>query len=55
MTDRTTIKSALESMLFVWGEPLDAKTAALVDKGAVELADDKYLAQAVEMIERMGK
>ncbi|MBR6941191.1 MAG: Mrp/NBP35 family ATP-binding protein [Clostridia bacterium] len=35
--------------------PMDAKTAALVDKGAVELADDKYLAQAVEMIERMGK
>ncbi len=30
MTDRTTIKSALESMLFVWGEPLDAKTAAQV-------------------------
>ena len=30
MTERASIKSALESMLFVWGEPLDAKTAAQV-------------------------
>ena len=28
MTDRAMMKSALESMLFVWGEPLEAKTAA---------------------------
>lgn len=28
MTSRKTIKSAFESMLFVWGEPLPAKTAA---------------------------
>ena len=27
MTDKS-IKSALESLLFVWGEPLEAKTAA---------------------------
>jgi segregation and condensation protein B len=28
MTSRKTIKSAFESMLFVWGEPLSAKVAA---------------------------
>lgn len=28
MTSRKTIKSAFESMLFVWGEPLDVKVAA---------------------------
>jgi segregation and condensation protein B len=28
MTSKKTIKSAFESMLFVWGEPLDAKVAA---------------------------
>lgn len=30
MTTRQTIKSAFESMMFVWGEPLDVKTAAEV-------------------------
>ena len=33
--------------------PMDPKTASLVDKGAVELADDKYVKDAVEAIERM--
>ncbi len=28
MTSKRTIKSAFESMLFVWGEPLDVKVAA---------------------------
>jgi segregation and condensation protein B len=28
MTSRKTIKSAFESMMFVWGEPLDVKLAA---------------------------
>lgn len=28
MTTKQTIKSALESMLFVWGDPLDVKVAA---------------------------
>lgn len=28
MTSKKTIKSALESMMFAWGEPLDAKVAA---------------------------
>jgi segregation and condensation protein B len=30
MPNRNTIKSAFESMMFVWGEPLDARTAAEV-------------------------
>ena len=30
MTTKKTIKSALESMMFTWGEPLDAKDAAEV-------------------------
>ena len=30
MTSRKSIKSALESMMFTWGEPLSAKTAAEV-------------------------
>lgn len=28
MTSKKTIKSAFESLMFVWGEPLDVKTAA---------------------------
>ena len=28
MTTKKTIKSAFESMMFVWGEPLDVKLAA---------------------------
>ncbi len=35
--------------------PMDPKTASLVDKGAVELADDKYIADAVELLERIEK
>lgn len=30
MTTKKTIKSAFESMMYVWGEPLDVKTAAEV-------------------------
>ena len=33
--------------------PIDPKTAALVDKGAIELADDKYIASAVDFISKM--
>ncbi len=33
--------------------PIDPKTAALVDKGAIELADDKCVAGAVEIISKM--
>ncbi len=33
--------------------PIDPATAALVDKGAVELADDKYVAEAVDFLSNM--
>ena len=33
--------------------PIDPATAALVDKGAVELADDKYVAEAVDFLSKM--
>lgn len=33
--------------------PIDPKTASLVDKGAIELADDKYIASAVDFISKM--
>ena len=33
--------------------PIDPATAALVDKGAVELADDKYVADAVDFLSKM--
>ena len=34
--------------------PMDPKTAALVDKGAIELADDKCVADAVDFISKMN-
>ena len=33
--------------------PIEPATAALVDKGAVELADDKYVADAVDFLTKM--
>ena len=33
--------------------PIDPATAALVDKGAIELADDKYVAEAVDFLSKM--
>ena len=33
--------------------PINPATAALVDKGAVELADDKYVADAVDFLSKM--
>ena len=33
--------------------PIDPKTANLVDKGAIELADDKYVADAVDFLSKM--
>ena len=33
--------------------PIDPKTASLVDKGAIELADDKYIATAVDFISKL--
>ena len=33
--------------------PIDPVTASLVDKGAIELADDKYIASAVDFISKL--
>ena len=33
--------------------PIDPKTANLVDKGAIELADDKYIADAVDFLSKL--
>ena len=33
--------------------PIDPKNASLVDKGAVELADDKYVADSVDFLKKM--
>ena len=33
--------------------PIDPKTASLVDKGAIELADDKYIASALDFISKL--
>jgi Mrp family chromosome partitioning ATPase len=33
--------------------PIDPTTASLVDKGAIELADDKYIASAVDFISKL--
>lgn len=62
MNDRNRIKSALESMLFVWGEPLDIKTASKVfeedDKFImdcmIELQDDFNSRGGGTMIQRFG-
>jgi segregation and condensation protein B len=42
MTSKKTIKSALESMLFVWGDPLDAKVAADLFNISVKEAYDYF-------------
>ena len=45
--DKATLKSALESMMFVWGEPLDYKVAAEV----LELEKKAVLECFYEMVE----
>jgi len=54
MTAKQTIKSAFESMLFVWGEPLDIKTAAGafgITKGEAEA----YLKELMDEYEGQGR
>ena len=42
------------NMLFTSGQiPINPATAALVDKGAIELADDKYVEDAVDFLSKM--
>lgn len=62
MNDKNKIKSALESMLFVWGEPLSVKTAAKVFEEDekfimdcfIELQDDCNSRNGGIMIQRFG-
>lgn len=54
MTTKKTIKSAFESMLFVWGEPLDVKTAAEVFNMNWKDAHDYFL-ELKEEYEQEGR
>ena len=54
MTSKKTIKSAFESLMFVWGEPLDAKTAAeLFNISAKEAYD--YIVELKEEYDQEGR
>ena len=54
MTSKKTIKSAFESLMFVWGEPLDAKTAAeLFNISAKEAYD--YFVELKEEYDQEGR
>ncbi len=52
MTSKKTIKSAFESMLFVWGDPLDVKVAAEVFNIDYKEAYDYFLELAQEYREQ---
>ena len=54
MTSKKTIKSAFESLMFVWGEPLDVKTAAeLFNISNTEAYD--YFAELKDEYDREGR
>ncbi len=52
MCTKSTIKSAFESMLFVWGDPLEAKTAAEIFNITAKEAYDCFKELAAEYDER---
>jgi segregation and condensation protein B len=52
MSTKSTIKSAFESMLFVWGDPLEAKTAAEIFNITAKEAYDCFKELAAEYDER---
>ncbi len=52
MSTKSTIKSAFESMLFVWGDPLEAKTAAEIFNITAKEAYDCFQELAAEYDER---
>jgi segregation and condensation protein B len=54
MTSKKTIKSAFESLMFVWGEPLDVKTAAELFNISNKEAYD-YFAELKEEYDREGR
>lgn len=54
MTSKKTIKSAFESLMFVWGEPLDVRTAAELFNISNKEAYD-YFAELKEEYDREGR
>ena len=52
MSSKKTIKSAFESMLFVWGDPLEAKTAAEIFNITAKEAYECFKELAAEYDER---
>ena len=54
MTSKKTIKSAFESLMFVWGEPLDVKTAAELFNISNKEAYD-YFSELKEEYDREGR
>ena len=52
MSSKSTIKSAFESMLFVWGDPLEAKTAAEIFNITAKEAEECFRELAAEYDER---
>ena len=54
MTSKKTIKSAFESLMFVWGEPLDVKTAAELFNISNKEAYD-YFTELKEEYDREGR
>ena len=54
MTSKKTIKSAFESLMFVWGEPLDVKTVAELFNISNKEAYD-YCAELKEEYDREGR
>ena len=54
MTSKKTIKSAFESLMFVWGEPLDVKTAAELFNISNKEAYD-YFAELKDEYDREGR
>ena len=54
MSSKKTIKSAFESMMFTWGEPLDAKTAADVFNITKQEAID-YFTELQQEYEQEGR
>ncbi len=54
MTSKKTIKSAFESLMFVWGEPLDVKTVAELFNISNKEAYD-YFSELKEEYDREGR
>ena len=54
MNSKKTIKSAFESMMYIWGEPLEVKAAADIFNISIEDAE-KYFLELQEEYEQEGR